>query len=230
MEYLPVPTILQSEYTTNYPIEEFQYSPDRDSAKPALDVVALSCIKIVLADGRNEVAKIAAVNVLTCQILMSHLVCTNPQAEVKNWNTATTGLSSFHHMEDARKAGFKILKGWSAARTALSKFVDKETIIVGHNLRADLDALRLNHGRAVDIVKVIEKAAGGPLSKAQVTLDSWCRDFVKTPLKTDPNFGRDCLTDAFATREIALRAAKFGEQFEKLAKQKSREYQSIGRV
>jgi hypothetical protein len=228
MEYLPAPKILQSEYTADYAIDEFQSSPDRNPAKPALDVVAISCSKIVLADGRHEVVKLAAVDVLTCQILLSHLVCTDPQASVKNWNRAITGLSSFHHIEDARKAGFKVLRGWSAARTALSKFIDKETIILGHNLRADLDALRLIHGRAIDVVKVIEKAAAGPLSKAQITLDSWCRDFAKVSLKADPNFGRDCLTDAFATREIALRAAKFGEQFEKLAKLKSKEYQAIG--
>jgi hypothetical protein len=230
MEFLPAPKILQSEYKVDYPIGEFQPSPDRSLAKPALDVIVISCSKILLADGRHEVVKLAAVDLLTCQILLSHLVCTDPHVSVKNWNTASTGISSFQNIEDARKSGFKVLKGWSAARTALSKFVDKDTIVVGHNLRADLDALRLIHGRAVDIVKVIEKAAAGPLSKAQVTLDGWCRDFVKVPLKADPNFGRDCLMDAFATREIALRVAKFEDEFAKIAKSKSREYQMISRV
>jgi hypothetical protein len=134
-------------------------------------------------------------------------------------------------MEDARQAGYKVLKGWAAARSALFKFIDKDTIIVGHNLRSDLDALRIIHGRAVDVAKVVEKAARGPLSKAQVSLDSWCRDFANVAeLKIDPVFGRDCVMNALAVREIALCAIKTPEKLEKLAKQKTKEYQLVNPI
>lgn len=231
LEYVPAPKTFMNEYTAQYPMTEFEGAPVRDPAKPGLGIIALACSKIVLSNGCQDVVKIAAVDVLTCRVLMSHLVCTDPNVQVVNWRSSVTGLTSFKDMEEARQAGYKVLKGWPAARAALFKFVDKETIIVGHNLRSDLDALRIIHGRAVDIAKVVEKAAQGPLSKVQVSLDSWCRDFANVAkLNTDPVFGRDCVMDAFAAREIGLWGIKNREKLEKVAKQKTKEYQSVNPI
>ena len=228
LEYVPAPKTFMAEYTAQYPVAEFDSAPARNAARPGLGVIAMSCSKVTLGSGCQEVVKIAAVDVLTCRMLMSHLVCTDPNEEVANWHSSVTGLTSFKDMEDARQAGYKVLKGWAAARSALFKFIDKDTIIVGHNLRSDLDALRIVHGRAVDIAKVIEKAAQGPLSKVQVSLDSWCRDVANVArLKTDPVFGRDCVMSAFAAREIGLWSIKNREKFEKVAKQKTQEYQLV---
>lgn len=228
LEYVPAPKTFAAEYTAQYPVAEFESAPARDPAKPGLDIVSISCSEITLRNGRQEVVKIAAVDVLTCRVLISHLVCTDPSVNVADWHSSITGLSSYEDMEDARQAGYKVLNGWGAARSALFKFIDKETIIVGHNLRSELDALRVIHGRSVDIVKVVEKAAQGPLSRAQVSLDSWCRDVANVAqLRTDPLFGRDCIMNAFAAREIGLWAIKNKEQLERVAKQKTKEYQLV---
>jgi hypothetical protein len=227
-EYLPASKTFSSEYTVQYPVSEFESAPARTPAKLRFDIISLACSKIILEDGRHEVIKMAVVDVLTGRVLMSYLVCTNPHAKVSNWHSSVTGFASFRDIEDARQAGYKVLKGWAAARAALFSFIDKDTIIVGHNLRAELDALRIIHGRAVDMVKVVEKAAGGPLSKAQVSLDSWCRDIADVAsLATDPVFGRDCLMNAFAARELGLWVLKNREEFEKKAKQKTRDYQMM---
>lgn len=231
LEYVPAPKAFMKEYTAQYPVMEFKSTPARDPAKPGMGVIALTCSKIVLANGCQEVVKIAAVDVLTCRILMSHLVCVESHVKVSNWCSTITGLRDVKDIEDARKAGFKVLKGWFAARAALFSFIDKDTIIVGHNLRSDLDALRIIHGRAVDIAKLIEKAAQGPLSIVQIGLESWCREITKdVQLKADPVFGRDCLTNAFAVREIGLWAIKNQKRLETVAKQKTREYQTINPI
>lgn len=203
-EYLPPPKAFRSEYQAKYPVSDFEPSPEQLPSKPGLGVVAISCSKIVLADGRLEVVKIAAIDVISCRILMNHLVCTDPKASVKDWRTSITGVASFQDIEATRQAGYKVLKGWQAARAALWKFVDKETIIVGYNLRSDLDALRMIHGRAVDVAKSVEKAANGPLSKQQLSLESLCRDYPEVHLKADPVYGCDCLQNAFAARELGL--------------------------
>ncbi|KAF1851666.1 uncharacterized protein K460DRAFT_324763 [Cucurbitaria berberidis CBS 394.84] len=226
-EYLLPPTAFKDEYKVAYPVTDFKHSPDRDSSKPGLGVIALSCGKILLADGRQEVVKIAAVDLVTSRILMNHLVCTDPYAKVANWRSSVTGLSGWDDMEGARKAGYKIFKGWSSARSALWKFVDKETIVVGHNLRSDLDVLRMIHGRAVDIAIVVEKAAKGPLSKPQLSLDSICRTYLSRQLVIDPQYGRDFLMNAFAAREFGLWAIKNPEILAKDAKQKSLDYQRV---
>jgi hypothetical protein len=226
-EYLPPPNTFKSDYQLQYPASEFEPAQARDRNKPGLGVVAIACSKVVLANGLQEVVKIAAVDVVTCRILMNHLVCTEGTALVKNWRSDETGLYSWDDMEQARKLGYKIFKGWSAARSALSKFIGKDTIILGHDLRSDLDCLRMIHGRAVDIAKVAEKAAKGPLSKPQLSLDSLCRDFNGVVLKSDPEYGRDMLMNSFAVREMGLWLLKNKEQFEKKIRQKSSDYQRI---
>lgn len=226
-EYFPPPNTFKSDYQLQYPASEFEPAPAGDRNRPGLGVVAIACSKVVLASGLEDVVKIAAVDVVTCRILMNHLVCTDGTARVKNWRSNDTGLFSWDDMEQARKQGYKVFKGWSAARSALSKFIDKDTIILGHNLRSDLDCLRMIHGRAVDIAKVAEKAAKGPLSKPQLSLDSLCRDFVETVLRSDPEYGRDVLMNAFAVREMGLWLLKNKEVFEKKIRQKSTDYQRI---
>jgi len=226
-EYVPAPKTFIDDYTIQYPSTEFDSAPARDTEKTGLRVVVLSCSKIVLADGRQEVVKIAAVDVLSSCILMNHLVCTDPHAEVGNWRSIETGLFGWKDLEAARKAGYRVFKGWAAARAALWKFIDSDTIVLGHNLRADLDALRMIHGRAVDIVKVVEKAAKGPLNKAQLSLDSLCRDYPAITLKNDPQYGRDIIMNAFAIRELGLWIIKNEQKFVRDARQRSLDYQRV---
>jgi hypothetical protein len=226
-EYLPAPNAFNSDYKVPYPASEFESSTARDRNKPGLGVVALACGKVVLADGLQEIVKIAAVDLVTCRVLLNHFICTSGTAQVKNWRSNETGLFSWNDMEQARKLGYKVFRGWSAARSALSKFIDKETIIVGHNLRSDLDCLRMVHGRAVDIAKVAEKAARGPLAKPQLSLESLCRDLPAVALTSDPKYGRDMLMNAFAVREMGLWLIKNTEAFERKLRQKSLDYQVI---
>jgi hypothetical protein len=226
-EYIPAPKAFKSDYKSEYSPRDFKPSPVRNQAKPGLGIVAISCSKVVVAGGCQEAVKIAAVDLITCRILMNHLVCTDPHAEVADWRSTVTGLFSWKDMEAARKAGYKVFKGWAGVRDALHKFVDKETIVVGHNLRSDLDSLRMIHGRAVDIAKVVEKAAQGPLSKAQLALDSLSHNYPTIDLKSDPEYGRDSLMNAFAVREFGLWAIKNKEKLASIAKQKSRDYQII---
>ncbi|RMZ71047.1 rna exonuclease [Pyrenophora seminiperda CCB06] len=226
-EYLPAPKAFKDEYTFQYPSIEFESAPAHDKERTGLCAVVLACSKVLLEDGRQEVVKIAAVDALTCRILMNHLVCTDPHVKVTDWRSKVTGLYGWGDFEAARKSGYRVFKGWAAARAALWKFIDKDTIVVGHNLRSDLDVLRMIHGRAVDIAKVIEKAANGPLNKAQLSLDSVCRDYTSITLRSDAKYGRDSLMNAFAIREFGLWVMKSASTLEKNARQKSLDYQRI---
>ncbi|KAJ4297537.1 hypothetical protein N0V90_005429 [Kalmusia sp. IMI 367209] len=226
-EYVPPPKTFSDEYIADYSVSDFETLPEPRDGKPGLRVVVLSCSKIVLGNGCEEAVKIAALDVLTGRPLLNHLSCTDAMAAVQNWRTSVTGFSGFHEFEAARQDRFKILKGWKAARIALGKFVDKNTIIVGYNLRSDLDALRIIHGRSIDLVKCVEKAARGPLSKQQLRLDNLARDLPRVQLKPHPTFGRDCLQDAYAIREVVLWSLKQNEKFVQYAKQKSLDYQRV---
>jgi hypothetical protein len=200
-QHVSHPTTFERDFVGEYPSSDFEQLPEpRDGS---LRVVVLCCSKLLLENRCEEVVKMAAVDVLTGRPLMTYLVCTDSTEKVRDWRTKLTGLSSFHDFEAARAQRFKILKGWTAARAALGKFVDQNTILVGYNLRSDLDTLRIRHGRCVDLIKLVEKAAEGSLSRGQLRLEHLLRDLPEITLKTGP-FGRDCLQDAFAVRELVL--------------------------
>jgi hypothetical protein len=225
--HVPSPKAFQDENAHHYAVDEFETTPNPLGEEHALKVVAIACSKILLTTGCQEIVKLAAVDVITGRILMSNLVCTNAKMPVKEWRITMTGLTSFHDIEAGRQQGYKVFKGWEAARAALFKFIDKRTIIVGHNLRNDLDALRIVHGRAVDVAKLIEKAAGAPMSKQQLSLETLSRELTNIKLATHPNFGRDCLQNAFAIRQIVLWILKNPEAQKKWAKARSLEYQRL---
>ncbi|KAF2651970.1 hypothetical protein K491DRAFT_696026 [Lophiostoma macrostomum CBS 122681] len=227
LEYLPAPKAFKDEYDTYYSVEDFENSPEPSNGKTALKIVVLACSKVLMSDGCQEAVKISAIDLPSCRILLHHLVCPEPREAVKDWHTTSTGLTSYNDIEAARVSGYKVFKGWQAVRAALWKFIDNQTILVGHNLRGDLDALRMIHGRSVDVAKVIEKIAEGPLSKAQLSLDTLCRDLVKVYPPGTSKFGRDYLWNVFAAREITLYRIRNEEACKKFAKAKSLDYQKV---
>ena len=213
--------------TVNYPASESEHLPQSQDS-PRLKVIVLCCSKILLDNGQEEVVKIAVVDVLTGQTLLNYLVCTDSKQSVRDWRTSTTGLASFQNIETLRLAKYKVLQGWKAVRAALGRYADPNTIIIGYNLRGDLDALRIVHGRSIDIVKVMEKAAdGGALSKGQIRIEALLRDLPKVQLRPDSSYGRDCLQDAFALRELALWHLQNEANTITYIKKKSLEYQRI---
>ncbi|KAF2202101.1 hypothetical protein GQ43DRAFT_9730 [Delitschia confertaspora ATCC 74209] len=220
-----------------YDQQEFSFSPALTPGENFSRVIALSCAKVMLSGGTEEVVKIAAIDVLSCNILLNHLVCPDSQFTVKNWRTSITGLRGFADFELARIAGYQVFKGWKAARTALWDFVDNTTILVGHNLRGDLDALRMIHGRGVDVGVMTKRAAGdGPtppeFSKAQLSLDNLCREMCGTLLEqtTHPVYGRDAAMNALAIRQLALSFLKNPAELQKKAKRMSLDYmRAMGR-
>ncbi|KAJ4356209.1 uncharacterized protein N0V89_004239 [Didymosphaeria variabile] len=224
-QHVSHPTTFEPKFVGDYLSSDFEQLPEpRDGS---LRVVVLCCSKIMLENSCEEVVKVAAVDVLTGRPLMSYLVCTDPTDKVRDWRTSLTGLSHLQDFEAARLQKFKVLKGWTAARAALSKFVDQNTILLGYNLRSDLDALRIRHGRCVDLIKLVEKAAENhPLSRKQLRLETLLRDLPGFELRTD-HFGRDCLQDAFAVRELALWYLKHNGEFVKYAKEKALDYQRV---
>ncbi|KAF2005256.1 hypothetical protein P154DRAFT_518781 [Amniculicola lignicola CBS 123094] len=224
-EHLPSVTAF-SLSDADYPFEEFQLSPKKSQSHRTVPIVAISCIKVTLMDSCEDVVKIAALDVTTGRVLMHYFVCTNTEAAVKDWRVSTTGMESFDDMERFRQLGYKVLRGWSAARATLWQFIDNESILVGHDLRNDLDALRMIHGRGVDVAKSVELAANGPLSKQQLSLDSLSRDILKQPLVSHPS-GRDALLDAFAIRELALHIIKNAGGIKAWARGQSLAYQRV---
>jgi len=63
-------------------------------------------------------------------------------------------------MNDASRDG-KALDGWEAARQEVWKFIDADTIIIGHAVKNDLDVLGMIHHQIVDSAILAKYVSGG---------------------------------------------------------------------
>jgi len=63
-------------------------------------------------------------------------------------------------MNNAIRNG-KALDGWERARQEVWKFVDADTIIIGHAVKNDLDVLGMIHHQVVDSAILTKHMSGG---------------------------------------------------------------------
>lgn len=94
------------------------------------------------------------------------------------------------------------------ARGALRKFLNRDTVLIGHALQHDLRTLSLIHGRIVD-TSVITSEAVFPSVSAKITLprvwglDTLAEELVGIKMRGGVE-GHNSLEDALATREIVI--------------------------
>lgn len=131
-------------------------TPTHNPQAPKRGAVALDCDMVGLARGKSEVARIFALDVLTGQVLMGTLVQATQQ--VTAWRTKYSGIT--RKAMATAVAENRVLKGWPAARAELWKYMDSNTVLVGHALNHNLEELRMQHGRVVDS-RILAKDAVG---------------------------------------------------------------------
>ncbi|PYH85255.1 exonuclease, partial [Aspergillus uvarum CBS 121591] len=102
----------------------------------------------------NALAYLAAVDFLTGEVLIDRYV--RPAGRVTYWNTRVTGITP-RKMNAAIKHG-QAFESWGAARHSLWEFVDLDTVLIGHALHNDLNALGIIHPRVVDTAIVTAEA------------------------------------------------------------------------
>lgn len=219
VEYLPSP-YNNEESSDDQGVQNFERSPS--SNNPKRKAIVLSSHKAIISGGKNEILLLSAIDYITGEVLISHLVL--PDGQVDDWRSSTTGIT-LSVMTDVIKKGFAVLNGWRAAREALWLLIDSDTILVGHTLRHDLDALRMIHGCGVDVAILAQKSAGGTLSKRYTELDNLCRELLKVEFQARGERGLDCLEVAFATRELMLWSINNEAKLAAWAKQKNKDQQ-----
>jgi len=141
----------------------FCWSPRASRSHPGRQVVVLDCEMVGCGSGplprRNEVVQMSLVDFLTGEVLMNNRFVW-PEESVTDWRTRIHGINeaSFdkayeeesHYFGRDRPRDRVIWSGWREARKALWKFVDDDTILIGHALHGDLHALQMMHPWVVD--------------------------------------------------------------------------------
>ena len=163
--------------------------------------VVLDCEMVQVRRWQREVAFLSAVDFLTGEVLINNYV--QPTGKVTDWTTRISGITPAAMAEAVARG--QALDGWQSARQELYKYIDAQTILIGHSLNHDLDVLGIYHSRVVDSVILASEAVFGYASafKRLYSLKTLSEAFLKLQIQTD-NHPHVCLEDTLATRDVVL--------------------------
>lgn len=160
--------------------------------------VVLDCEMAGVSSGASEAILLCVKDYLTGEVLFDQYVY--PREPITQMRTFVHGVSKLD-LENAARSG-KALRGWEEARSELWKYIDSNTIIVGHALQNDLDVLRMIHPRIVDSSILVKTAVGSP--RVPSGLQILCSELPKIEIRKNKGDIHDCMEDVLATREVVL--------------------------
>ena len=166
--------------------------------------VALDCEMVSVKGGGSELAKLCVVDLFTAEVLINKLV--DPTNRVIDWRTRYSGIKVGEMAQAVRKN--QALRGWKAARLELWRYVDRDTILVGHALHHDLQALHLIHLRVID-TSIVTRTAVSLTCRRSWSLKVLCAELANLVIQNHSSKGHDCLEDTLATREVLLRCVLY---------------------
>ncbi|KAB8222266.1 ribonuclease H-like domain-containing protein [Aspergillus novoparasiticus] len=163
--------------------------------------VVIDCEMVQVRRWQREVAFLSAVDFLTGEVLINNYV--RPSGKVTDWTTRISGITPAAMAEAVARG--QALDGWQSARQELYKYIDSQTILIGHSLNSDLDVLGIYHSRVVDSVILASEAVFGYSSafKRLYGLKTLSEVFLKLQIQSD-NHPHVCLEDTLATRDVVL--------------------------
>ncbi|KAI1345680.1 ribonuclease H-like domain-containing protein [Xylaria sp. FL0043] len=168
------------------------------SAEPKFRAVVIDCEMVGVVGGAGEVVSVCAADFVTGAVLVNRLV--RPGQQIIQMRSSIHGITK--SALDKATAQGQALAGWKGARLELWKYIDADTILVGHALQHDLNALRMIHPRVVDSGILSGNAVGH--GRTQVGLQALCSELVNIEIRHGGGGIHDGLEDVLATREVVL--------------------------
>ncbi|KAL4789066.1 hypothetical protein BDV19DRAFT_397534 [Aspergillus venezuelensis] len=150
---------------------------------------------------QSEVIRVVAVDFLTGEVLLDTYV--SPLGRVISWRTKYSGVNA-SILAQKKREGRVLSGGWTAAREALYRFIDADTVLIGHGLNNDLAVLGMVHTRVVDSA-ILTRVAVGEDCQRHWKLRTLVKEFLGLSIQAgDGKDGHDCVEDTFAAREVLL--------------------------
>lgn len=194
--------------------EDYLQTPAASAEDLKFCAVALDCEMAGIASGASEAILLCVTDYITGALLLSRFV--HPSEKITQMRTSIHGISK-STLNTAISEG-RALSGWEGARSELWKYIDGNTILVGHALQHDLDALRIIHPNIVDSGILSRKAVG--IHRIQWGLHTLCSELLNLEIRNNKGGIHDCLEDVMATREVVLFCTRNKERFQSWAKAK----------
>ncbi|KAI1378145.1 ribonuclease H-like protein [Hypoxylon crocopeplum] len=203
--------VSQGYYVSDWACRKHQLlpTPARVNGVIKRRAMAIDCEMVGVANGRDELARLCAVDIISGEVLIDTLV--SPTEVVFDWRSRYSGVTGAK-MALAKASG-EALNGWPAARTQLFRYADADTIFVGHALNNDLKVLHVSHKRVVDSGILVAEAVFGRGNgiPRRWGLKTLSRDLLGVTIQSSRG-GHDCLEDTLASRELVLWCLREREQ------------------
>lgn len=174
--------------------------------------IALRCEMVRVPNDRLALAFIGMIDFLTGDILINKYV--RPVERIVDWRSEVTGVTRLiinRAIDDD-----EILEGWQEARQLLWEFIDEDTVIVGHSLNFDLEALGICHTKVVDSAIVAAEAVSQPVSPTTSINCMWdLKALVKGFLTMDIEISKSrhgALEGAYSARDVVIWCIRNPEQ------------------
>jgi DNA polymerase III epsilon subunit-like protein len=193
---------------------EFQRTPASSAVVTKSRAVTLDCEMAGIAGGASEAIFLCVTDYLTGTILINHFIY--PTEKITQMRSSIHGISK-STLDSAVQQG-QALSGWNGARRELWKYIDDSTILVGHALENELDALRIIHPRIVDSGILARSAVGIP--RIRWGLKTLCSELLGMDIRKDKGGIHDCMEDVMATREVVLFCVRNSQAFHRWAQAK----------
>lgn len=203
------------------------YTPDVDSAchhnpkAPKHQAIVLDCEMVGVGHKglTSELARVSAIDFFTGGLLVDTLV--EPHLNVTDWRTQWSGITA-KDMNEAIISG-EALRGSTAARKELFRYMDSQTILVGHSLQFDLAALGIHHDATADS-SILARLAVGRGFKRQFALKTLCKELLNITVQDHGKNGHDAVEDALAAREVVLWCLQHEAELKSWGKKKKKEH------
>lgn len=166
-----------------------------EKSEEKLSIIAIDCEMVLTQVGdvqKDELARLSATNSEGVEIINQIFKPSNP---VVDYRTQWSGITP-EILENATVPS-------NTAVEILSKYANKDTIIVGHSLENDLRALKLIHTKCID-TSVMYSFNLRPPNKP--SLETLYRKYIQKPFRENPEKGHDSSEDARAAMELVKHA------------------------
>ncbi|PRQ48058.1 putative exoribonuclease II [Rosa chinensis] len=153
-------------------------------------MLAVDCEMVLCKDGSEALVRVCVVD-QNLEVKLDELV--NPNKKVADYRTVITGMSA------ADLAG--VTCTLADIQKSFKKLLSDGTILVGHSLNNDLQALKIDHIMVIDTAYVF-RYSDGPISR-KPSLNNLCKSVLgyEVRKKGSPH---NCLDDACAAMKLVL--------------------------
>ncbi|KAK9053255.1 hypothetical protein SSX86_029888 [Deinandra increscens subsp. villosa] len=153
-------------------------------------MIAVDCEMVLCEDGTDALVRVCVVD-RDLKVKLDELV--KPDKVVVDYRTHITGVSA----EDLEQ----VTCSFQDIQESMKKLLSRGTILIGHSLNNDLQALKVDHTRVIDTSLIFKYWSGSNFRRT--SLNDLCKAILGYELRKegDPH---DCLEDARAAMKLVL--------------------------